>query len=193
MPSRTLEEITARFETLPTAKILALLDALSAGDLDTAAKAGGGVRKAELLALQPGGESGQLLDDLEKQAFFQLSRKLGIALMAALLPALATLRACAEGVVPGEAEPMRDENEKPAQALRIAQTTMLPKLCEQRRIAALALFDLAKELGLFDLAKEYREPDRAAAEDRAVEEAARKQGITGISVGKRERQLRSVR
>jgi hypothetical protein len=88
---------------------------------------------------------------------------------------------------------MRDENEKPAQALRIAQTTMLPKLIEQRRIAALALFDLAQKLGLFDLARAYREPDRQAAEDKAVEEAARKQGIDLSVYGTPERLLRSVR
>jgi hypothetical protein len=212
MPTpRTAEEVVAKLENLPAEKLRDLLTALATGDLEAAKKAGG-VSRAELIGLQPSGESGQMLDGLEQQTVFQLVRTTRLAALGALPGAVATLAAIAEGpACIGDVEAAMDKSDVPLPDPQLApheqeaaQRKVMsaiaaarvpnPKNLEQKRIAALALVDLAKTLDVFSLAAAYREPDRAANEEQELQRMIKEQGLDSLSgIDKPERQLRSVR
>jgi len=200
MPTpRTLSEAVTKLENLPVEKILTLLDASATGDLESVKRLGGELTRAELIALQPDGESGALLDALERRALFLLSRRVELVVMRALPTAADVLRGIAESVsCEGDAEREMDSGDVPLVDLALppheqeeAQRSIMRGIAKARvsnaknlsdkQSAALSLFDLAQKLRLFDLAREFREPDRGEAEEAELQAMAEAQGLGDLS------------
>jgi hypothetical protein len=207
---RTAEEVVAKLKNLPAEKLRDFLTALATGDLEAAKKVGG-LSRAELIGLQPSGESGQQLDGLEQQTVFQLVRETRFAALGALPEAVETLRtiftsfACvgdAEKAMGPDDVPLPDPALTPHEQEAAQRKVMSaiaaarvpnPKNLEQKRLGAVALVDLAKTLDVFTLAAAYREPDRAESEEATLKQMAEEQGIDLSGYGAPERTLRSVK
>jgi len=210
MSSPRLEDVIAK---LPTATFIDFFTALVDGNLEAAAKHGGGLRRSQLAALRPDGESGQVLDGWEKRAAFHLTRKGRLVILMALPQAAAALRGITEGpACQAEAEegidartvPLfdpqlsiyeQDRRRRELMNARALAKVPHPKNLEQIRLAAVALVDLAQRFAVFDLATEFREPDRAETEKVELQRMAEEQGLGDLLAahGEPERRLRSVK
>lgn len=165
-----------KLKNLPLSQILDLLNGPTKGNGEQEKISGGGITAAELANLQPDGETGRLVDALEKRAYFLLVRKVRVALLQALPGAILALGGLSEAPASeGEAlarvplrgivEPQGPSTHIPLlvkqakDALTIELSKLLPsaELMKQKRESAIALFTLAKDLGVFDLAKAYKE------------------------------------
>lgn len=193
MGKRTPPDASTRLNSLPNTQLVKLLELLSTGDLDQAVEKSGGLKKADLAALAPDGDTGRLLDALEKRAVFLLVRKARLAVLSALPTAVDSLRGLSlapaserealgnmsASDIPTVAEemPQRAATMHAIQALSESIRALLPdaKVMEQKRHAALGLFTLAKELNVYDLAKSYKEED----EERELDALAREMGLDG--------------
>lgn len=176
-----------KLKNLPISQILDLLNGPTKGNGEHEKISGGGITSAELANLQPDGETGRLVDALEKRAYFLLVRKVRVALLQALPGAILALGGLSEapassrealarvslngilGLQGANSPPSVIEAYNRLKA-SVDEELPIPKLMEEKREAAVALFALAKELGVFDLARAYKAGD----EDEDIEEQIRK-------------------
>lgn len=188
MPKPPTLDPEAHLSHLPTDKLAAFLAALAKGDLEAAKKAGGGLSRVQLAALLPDGDTGTLLDGLEKQAAFLLWRQARLALlgvlpwaieaMRGLIQAPASILEARASIKPEEVVPPQQPGMYatfPHERERAAAIDALPnpKIMEQRRHALALLFTLAKDLRLDELAASYKAED----EESELQRMAAAQGL----------------